>query len=296
MRSAASPRGSGHARAADFGAALASAHDAALPLEARPVAGRGSTHRVRAGETLYGIAKARLAATGQAATPGASMRYALALAKSNQIRNPDRIYPGQTLELSAAAAVVGTSHAPAESIRSAAYATAYAVREPDVHDAMPAPDLPDEASARSNAAGHTIEPIEAEPEAAAAAGEILSTGDVRSPSDSSEKTRAALALYQQSATPAVPKPASEVPDLVYKGVVGKALDMVSLEPSTRTGLQQASAVIGNSFAGRSLAALTGLGGPLLTIAGLLWGIFSAQKIGAAQSGTSDQVAQNTSAE
>ncbi|MBY0375373.1 MAG: hypothetical protein K2Q23_15370 [Bryobacteraceae bacterium] len=83
-----------------------------------------------------------------------------------------------------------------------------------------------------------------------------------------------------------------MPDIVYKGVIGKALDLLPLDPSTRTGLQQANAVVSSSIAARTLAAATGIGGPILTIAGLVWGLFAASKIGAQQSAEPKQIAQN----
>ena len=300
-RSAAPPRGGGHAGTADFGAALANAQEASRPVEDRSAAAGRSKHLVQAGETLYGIAKTRLAAAGQAATPGASMRYALEIAKTNQIRNPDRIYAGQKLELSApAGTVIGTHPARVEGARSAAFAAGaatYAVHDPDSQRAKPAADLLDEVAESGSAAENEIDPAYGQltVSEAVAASDSSSEDDVSSRPDTIERARAGLALYQQTAAAAAPKPPSEVPDLVYKGLVGKALDMVPLEPSVRTGLQQLNAVVGSSFAGRSLAALTGLGGPLLTVAGVLWGIFSAQKIGAGQSAASNQLAQNTSA-
>jgi LysM repeat protein len=294
-------RTGGYTSSADFVAALANAQEASRPIDDRSVGAGGSKHLVQAGETLYGIAKARLALAGQAATPGASMRYALEIAKTNQIRNPDRIYAGQKLEVSApAATVISTNHATVEAGRRAAYSDAAGtdiLHEPDSQHATSAADLMDEVAESGTVGENKIAPIYGQPTipASAAAGDIAAEDGVRSSPDSVERARAGLALYQQAAPAAAPKPPSEVPDMVYKGVVGKALDMVPLEPSTRTGLQQASAVISNAFAGRSLAALTGFGGPLLTIAGLLWGVFSAQKISAEQSGASNQLAQNTRA-
>ena len=336
-RLAALQRGGGPAGAADFGAALAKAHETSKRVEDRPAAAGGSNHRVQAGETLYGIAKARLARAGQAATPGATMGYALEIAKTNQIRNPDRIYAGQTLQLSAPAATaigsnlaspeggrsaIGSIPAGGEAARSAAYAEVFgALHEPESGHESWAADWPDEGAESVQAAEDgialaygqpavgqptlgqptigqpaTCQPATGQPSiSAAAAGDAPSEDQAGIRPDGVDRARAGLALYQQTASAAEPKPSSEVPDLIYKGLVGKALDMVPLEPATRTGLQQANAIIGGAFAGRSLVALTGLGGPLLTVAGLLWGIFSAHKIGAGQPEAPNQLAQNTSA-
>jgi len=57
------------------------------------------SHRVRPGETLIAIAQKQLISSGQNASPDASMRQALKIAKDNHIQNPDRIYAGQTLAL-----------------------------------------------------------------------------------------------------------------------------------------------------------------------------------------------------
>ena len=292
-------RGSGHASTADFGAALADAQAASRRVADRPGAAGSSTHLVRAGETLYGIAKAQLARAGQPATPAATMRYALEIAQTNQIRNPDRIYAGQALQVQAPAAA-GTPAAALTAARGAAPAGAasvYAMHDPQSQRAMSAMNATEEPVEHDYDADPSIDPAYAESigtDTAAASG-VPAEGALGHRSDSVETTRAQLALYQQSMPPAAASPPTDVPDLVYKGVVGKALDMVPLDPATRTGLQQANAVISGSLAGRSLAALTGFGGPLLTVAGLLWGIFSAQKIGAGQSSGPTQIAQNTSA-
>ena len=72
-----------------------------------------------------------------------------------------------------------------------------------------------------------------------------------------------------------------LPDIVYKGVAGKVLDVLPIEPSTRANLQRANSIVSSAFTARSLGALTGIGGPVLTVAGLLWGIFSSRQIEAA---------------
>jgi LysM repeat protein len=298
MRSAPVPRAGRHASGSTFSAALADAQAAAKPATDKPAEAGGSTHLVRSGETLYGIARARLAQAGQAATPAATMRHALEIAQTNHIRNPDRIYAGQTLQLSApAAASVADGRAAFEAAKAAAYAGGMGTSSVEAEPAWAADavDLPDETVEHAHAAGHAVDPTQAQPivPGPAAAAEIKSDVAIQSRPGSVEKARADLALYRQSAPAAASTPSADVPDVLYKGVVGKALEMVPLEPSTRTGLQQANAVISGSLAGRSLAALTGFGGPLLTVAGLLWGIFSAHKIGAEQSAAATPAAQNT---
>lgn len=72
-----------------------------------------------------------------------------------------------------------------------------------------------------------------------------------------------------------------VPDMVYKGIVGKALDAVPMDPKKRVALQRTNAVVSNTLTGRSLAAWAGLSNPILLVAGVAWGIYSAMNIKAA---------------
>jgi len=71
-------------------------------------------------------------------------------------------------------------------------------------------------------------------------------------------------------------------DLVYKGLVGKALDAVPMDPNERTVLQRTSAVVSGTLTGRSLAVWAGLTNPIFLVAGLVWGIFSASNIKTAE--------------
>jgi len=283
----------GDPNAANFRVALAKADGAAGPGPDHPRGADRNKHVVKAGETLYGIANARLAASGQPATPGASMRYALQIAKANQIRNPDRILTGQQLELSPAAATIS-----GRDVESVAGSRSIALSDSTAPRALHAKELQrriaetvrqDDAGEYDSEVADLAPPNPALPRVAADDG-------ITSHAASVVPMHVDLALYRQISPVEAPRPSGEVPDIVYKGMVGKALDLVPLESSTRIGLQQANAVIGNSFAGRSIAALTGLGGPLLTLAGLVWGIFSAQKIGATPSDAPKQVAQNMAAE
>lgn len=69
-----------------------------------------------------------------------------------------------------------------------------------------------------------------------------------------------------------------VADAIYKGVVGKALDVVPMEPEQRVALQRANAVVSNTLTGRSLSVWAGLTNPILLIGGLVWGLFAATHI------------------
>jgi len=289
------PTRGGNAGSGDFRAALARADGAAGSVEGGPFGGGRSKHVVKAGETLYGIANARLAAAGQPATPGAAMRYALQIAKDNQIRNPDRILAGQQLDIAPAVATVNSRNdASIASARGATVSDGAGIhalhglerlhRWADTH-------------AQADAGGSDWHADVQPPNPALpAAGRVAADEDILTLPENAVAARVDLGIYQQIGSTVAAVPTGEVSDIVYKGMVGKALDLVPLEPATRTGLQQVSTVVSSSFAGRSLAALTGLGGPLLTLAGLVWGLFSAHKIGNAQPEVPQQVAQNASTE
>lgn len=66
--------------------------------------------------------------------------------------------------------------------------------------------------------------------------------------------------------------------IVYKGLVGNALDGIAMDPSKRVSLQRTNAIISNTLSGRSLAVLAGLSNPALLIGGLVWGVWAASNI------------------
>ena len=94
-----------------------------------------------------------------------------------------------------------------------------------------------------------------------------------------------LAVCLLTATPALaqdaPTPLPQLGDVMHKGLVGKALDVVPMDPEERVVLQRTSAVVSGTLTGRSLAIWAGLAHPVLMAAGLIWGIYSALNIHAA---------------
>ena len=66
--------------------------------------------------------------------------------------------------------------------------------------------------------------------------------------------------------------------VVYKGLVGNALDAVPMDASQRVGLQRTNAVVSSTLFGRSLAALVGFSNPVMLLGGLAWGIWAASNI------------------
>lgn len=82
----------------------------------------------------------------------------------------------------------------------------------------------------------------------------------------------------------IPPPLPAVGDVLYKGLVGKALDAVPMDPDERVALQRTSAVASGTLTGRSLSIWAGLTNPFFLIVGLAWGLFSASNINAAEAG------------
>ena len=72
--------------------------------------------------------------------------------------------------------------------------------------------------------------------------------------------------------------AKDLDQIVYKGLVGNALDGVPMDPAKRVSLQRTNAIISNTLSGRSLAVLAGLSNPALLIGGLVWGVWAASNI------------------
>ena len=264
----------------------------APPESARPAR---SPHVVHAGETLSAIVRAQLAASG--VTPDiASVRQGIAqIAKANHIGNPDRIQVGLKLDLAPldkTTASVTTSMMPvttalraadssfddSERIATPHEVAAYAPWQRE--DMIAANDI--EVGAVATAQLPVATPA-------------YPVADTVTEIDRAPNTPAAtrqLALYEQTAAGAAQKPAepaSGVPDIFYKGITGKMLDAVPLEASTRAGLQRANSIVSSTFTARTIGALTGLGGPLGAVAGLVWGIFSSRQIEAAPAGDAKAV-------
>ena len=71
---------------------------------------------------------------------------------------------------------------------------------------------------------------------------------------------------------------SELQELFYKGIAGRALDLVPMDPEERLALQQTNAVVSNTLSVRSFAVWAGFTNPILMLGGLVWGLFSASQI------------------
>ena len=260
-----------------------------------PVRLENTVHTVLAGETLSGIARARLATMGPAAGAGALREGIAQLAKANNIRNPDRIYVGQKLDLAALDAAFGRNQAAA-TLAPAPTGLRDAVSPPDDGKGF-ATDIDMLPHARWNPddviAADTLPMAVNQPAQLPAVTLPALPADAYAGTDSAATAPIApidpiaarqVALYEQNSTSAPGKPAEPaqaLPDIVYKGIAGKVLDAMPIEPSTRLGLQRANTIVSSTLTVRSVGLLTGLGGPLGALAGLLWGIFSSRQIEAA---------------
>jgi len=241
-----------------------------------------AVHTVRAGETLYGIVHKRLAAVGVQANAKASMQGVKQLAQANSIQNPDRVYVGQKIDLSALESSFGQQTAP---LAGGIDRSGSAVKAVDQLPPWPGEDPLPEVAAQMTPDAAVALPLTID-----RLSPMIARDDAVAGVDSGARMPLAvreIALYEQNELIAPAKPAEAahaLPDIVYKGVVGKVLDAMPIKPSTRTALQQANALVSNTVAARALGALTGFGAPLLTVAGLIWGIFSARQIEASATG------------
>jgi hypothetical protein len=107
---------------------------------------------------------------------------------------------------------------------------------------------------------------------------LLAKPHVAMPINRSLVLAACLLLATAARAENAPQQPRAVVDVVYKGFVGKVLDAVPMDPDERMILQQTSAVVSGTLTGRSLSVWAGLTNPILLIAGLAWGLFSASNI------------------
>lgn len=314
--SALSPLGSSASRSlargavgqADFRCALAKARKDGALVHA-PALG----HVVRSGETLYRISRSLLEARGADLSPAAVMRAVSQLSQANGITNPDRIYPNQRIDASVLNGYPSKAVDPAtaqsrgtDKLQPAAFAArsdhlfepvqncSDGIRFCDDPNRQPAafdflgtsktldsPDLQDQdMRAGVNLIGVETSGLENGLEAnemetwSPAVGASRATQDIASGSD-------AASAEQVAATgdpPRAPTSESRLPDVLYKGVLGKALDFVPMNPDDRVTLQQTSSIISASLSGRMLAGLFSITNPIAMVAGLAWGLFSAKNI------------------
>ena len=236
-------------------------------------------YTIRSGDTIFGIAKARLLDSGKKATPTEILRLASIIARDNRIRNWDRIYAGRTLNLGPVISLLRTTPAKGKLMSGANDSPnePTAIQVIAANHAL-APYVIDSPPAIS--AGGNQSQDSAEPKPTAHAPNADETGSPVTGAEATVNARA-IGLYEESDNS--PKNCSPGPlsDIAYKGLVGKLLDAVPLESPTRTTLQQANAIASGSMTGRSVATMIGITNPLFAVAGFFWGLFSANRISSA---------------
>lgn len=252
-------------------------------------------YRVRKGDTLSGVIKNRLKALDQTATQQAIAQLTHAIAQLNQISNPDRIFPDQKINLgfleNAKASIIEAAPGPsplsviAPSAEATTYQTLDFKKTTQIEAAQtikspffagPGFRLQDGNSAqradnRDLINAYSLDQLQDKPYASPAIKQNFDDPNGKSTSPPSLD----ISIQKEKS--------SALPDIFYKGVIGKALDALPINPGTITTLQQTNAIVSGSLAGRSLATITGLASPIFAVAGLIWGIFSAKNIGAAAS-------------
>ena len=277
-----------------------------------PVPAPALGHVVRSGETLYRISRSLLEARGADISPAAVMKAVSQLSQANGITNPDRIYPNQRID---ASVLNGYPNKAVDAANAQSRGTgtlqpvAFAARsnhlfEPvqncsngielcDDPNRQPAsfdflgtsrtPDSPDSQDQDMRSGGNLIGvetnglEVHAMDPWSPAVGASPATQDIASGSDPGRPERRGQ-VAPTSDAPRSLTSESRLPDVLYKGVLGKALDFVPMDPENRLTLQQTSSVISGSLSGRMLAGLFNIGNPIAMIAGLAWGFFSAKNI------------------
>lgn len=264
-------------------------------------------YQVRKDDTLSGIVKSRLKTLDQTATPQTIAQLTRKIAQLNKISNQDRIFPEQKLNLAFLEPAKPTivEVAPTPSLRS----ETARVQDTTTHQALnfrnstqveaaPTSTLDTESVSQGIHANQS------------AGGQQLANAylleHLQDRSNASPATEHRVDDVKVK-NPSLPSPdinterekTNVVPDLLYKGLVGKALDALPINPQAKTALQQTNAIVSSTMAGRSLAAITGLASPVLAVAGLIWGLFAAKNIGTAaadrQSATADTLPAGNSA-
>ncbi len=267
-------------------------------------------HTVRPGETLYGISRKVLETRGLEVTPAAIMRTVERLSEYNGMTDRNRIYPNQQINTAVLndlpgkplatvnspgsradsfnpfVASGGNSHAfapaaqfnaepdPRLNQRNAlttsaflAYSNAAMCREAPANNFYIAQNHADSAAA---IAPSNLPQLPVMPDAGP---EVFLPEPIALTESSSQLSRPASAP---------PSAGSGLPDIFYKGAIGKMLDYVPMESEKRATLQQAGSVVSGTTSGLKLAGLLGVATPIAAVVGLVWGIFSARSIEPAQ--------------
>ena len=269
-------------------------------------------HVVRPGETLYRISRSLLEARGADLSPAAVMKAVSQLSKANGITNPDRIYPNQRIDTSVLNGYPSKAVDPAnvqsrgtDKLQPVAFAARKNVLFEPVQSCDNGIELCDDPKRQPAALGFlgtsaTLHSPDLQDQDGRAGVDLIGVAanglevdalGTRSPVVGASRAAQDIAagadagraqqLGQVAPTGDAPRSLaseSRLPDVLYKGVLGKALDFVPMNPEDRVTLQQTSSIISASLSGRMLASLFSITNPIAMVAGLAWGLFSAKNI------------------
>ena len=277
--------------------------------------GTPAFHTVKPGETLYGIARKNLAAQGLNATPKDIMTSIRSLSEYNGIKDQNRIYPGQKIDLTVLNVhrdkVLGL---PAAQLPGGDIANRPALLEDDkktitlsaLH-ADPVALGPDQArlltaseyfsngqeDMAADAKQQNVFANQYDPQ-------LLATVSAKTSSQPSLVTEDGLAI--DGLKPIAPasdagnlmvsssasSQSSDLSDFIYKGALGKALDFLPMHAEDRVAVQQAGSVVNGALTGIKLSGLLNIATPIAAVFGLLWGAFSAKNIETAETRNKSQ--------
>ena len=277
-------------------------------------------HTVKPGETLYGIARKNLAAQGLNATPKDIMTSIRSLSEYNGIKDQNRIYPGQKIDLTVLNAhrekVLGLpmSQLPIPQLPGGDIAKGPALLEDDKKtitlSALRADSVelgPDQARllTASEYFSHGAEDMAADAKQQNVFTnqydpQLLVKVSAKTSSQPSLVTEDGLAIDGLKpiapasdagnliASSSASSQSSDLSDFIYKGALGKALDFLPMHAEDRVAVQQAGSVVNGALTGIKLSGLLNIATPIAAVFGLLWGAFSAKNIETAETRNKSQ--------
>lgn len=262
-------------------------------------------HTVKLGETLYGIARKKLEAQGLDATPKEIMTSMRSLSEYNGIKDPNRIYPGQKINFPAlndrGGKLVRLPIAPLHSENVASVpplvaddkktVTLPALRADSIGIGLDQPrpltaselfsqakeDLGDDLK-KQNVFANQYDPQFL----VAVSAKTLSQLPLLAEKDLDIDVLKSISPESDASNVMTSSPASSqisgLPDFIYKGALGKALDFVPMQAEDRVAMQRAGSVVSGTLTGIKLAGLLNIATPIAAVLGFLWGALSAKNI------------------
>ncbi len=267
------------------------------------------SHSVKPGETLYGIARKKLEAQGLVVIPKEIMTSSRSLSEYNVFKDPNRIYPGQKINFPVSNFRGGELvRLPIAPLQSENVASVTPLVEDDKKTVtLPAlhadsigidPDQPCPLTAseffsqvkedfrydlkKQNVFANQYDPhflvavsVKTLSQLPLLAEKGLDIDALKSISPESESGNLMT-------SPPASSRISNLPDLIYKGALGKALDFLPMQAEDRVAMQRAGSVVSGTLTGIKLAGLLNIATPIAAVLGFLWGSFSAKNIETAE--------------